>query len=93
LFLPEESRDYYDVTFKTIAYRPHVFQNNTLLSEATSRQIIGELVNQVKNCLIERGIDRLVFFFEQLSKEGNVIYPFSTKRLMIAKVNMQLLKN
>ena len=65
LFFPDETRDNYNVTFNTVAYRCRILENDRLLSEVTSRLRIQELVEQVKQTLVEKKISRLVFFFEQ----------------------------
>ncbi|MBE3116763.1 hypothetical protein IMZ68_06115, partial [Candidatus Bathyarchaeota archaeon] len=44
LFFPDETRNNYNVTFKTVAYQCRVLENDRLLSGATSRLKIQELV-------------------------------------------------
>jgi hypothetical protein len=65
LFFPEERKNSYNTTFKTVAYKCRVIENDKPLSYMTSQHRIQELTEQVKKCLIEREVDRLFFFFEQ----------------------------
>lgn len=65
LFFPEERRNNYNATFKTVAYKCRVLENDRLLSEVASRLRVQELAEQVKKSLFERKIKHLVFLFEQ----------------------------
>ena len=65
LFFPWETRNYYNVTFKTLAYKCRILENDMPLSEITSRERITQLVQQVRKNIMEKKIQRIVFFFEQ----------------------------
>jgi hypothetical protein len=65
LFFPWETREYYNVTFKTFAYKCRILENDTLLSEIASRKWIAQLIQQIRKNIIEKEIQQIVFFFEQ----------------------------
>jgi len=65
LFFPWETRNYYNVTFKTLAYKCRILENDKPLSVITSRERIVQLVRQVRKNITEKKIQRIVFFYEQ----------------------------
>jgi hypothetical protein len=65
LFFPDEIHKNYNVTFKTIAYKCRIVENNRLLSDRESQKHIQQLIKQVKHRILENNIEQIVFFFEQ----------------------------
>lgn len=65
LFFPEEKHKNYNVTFKTVAYKCRIVENNEILSGIESQKGISQIVNQVRQRLLERDIKRVIFFYEQ----------------------------
>jgi hypothetical protein len=65
LFFPDETHKNYNVTFKTIAYKCRVVENNKPLSKVESQKHIGQLVNQIRQRILEKNIEQVIFFYEQ----------------------------
>lgn len=65
LFFPDEIQKNYNVTFKTIAYKCRVVENNKPLSERESQKHIRQLIDQVRQHILKKNIEQIIFFYDQ----------------------------
>ena len=65
LFFPKEVHRNYDVTFKTIAYRCRIIENDKPLPHAESEEHISQLIRQIRRHLLQNKTERIFFFYEQ----------------------------
>jgi len=62
LFFPYEVKKKYNVTFKSVAHECRIVENGTVLPERESRGRFNSLVEQVRKCIAEKDIERIVFY-------------------------------
>jgi len=62
LFFPYEVKNNYNVTFKSVAYECRIIEDGILLSQNESRRHFSSLLRQVRRRILEKGIERVVFY-------------------------------
>lgn len=62
LFFPNEIRENYNVTFKTVMGNCRLVEDEVLLSKEESFKRFGSLVHQVKKCILDLNINRVIFY-------------------------------
>jgi len=62
LFFPYEVKKNYNVTFKSVAYECRIVKDGIVLSQRESLKHFSSLVLQVRKCILENGIERVVFY-------------------------------
>jgi hypothetical protein len=65
LFFPYEIHKNYNVTFKTVGYKCRIVENDNVLSKSESQKRLSLLISQVRQCILEKNIERIFFYFEQ----------------------------
>lgn len=65
LFFPSEVHKNYNVTFKTIAYKCRVVENDELLPDVESKERFSQLKRQIRQRLLQDKTGRIFFFYEQ----------------------------
>jgi hypothetical protein len=65
LFFPGEVHENYNVTFKTIAYKCRVIENDEPLPNAESKERLSQLIQQIRRHLLQDKTERIFFFYEQ----------------------------
>jgi hypothetical protein len=65
LFFPYEVHKNYNVTFKTVAYKCRVVENDDILSYVESQRRLSLLIAQVRQQVLDKNIERVFFYFEQ----------------------------
>lgn len=65
LFLPFEVHKNYNVTFKTVAYKCRIIENEVTLSSGESNRRLSQLIRQVRECILQENIKRVFFYYEE----------------------------
>ena len=65
LFFPSEVHKNYNVTFKTIAYKCRIIENDESLPDAESKERLSQLIHQIRRHLLQNKTERIFFFYEQ----------------------------
>jgi hypothetical protein len=64
LFFPNEVHKNYNVTFKTVAYKCTIVENDQRLPAAESKECLSQLIHQIRRRLLQDKIERVFFFYD-----------------------------
>jgi hypothetical protein len=64
LFFPSEVHKNYNVTFKTVAYKCRIVENDEPLPDAESKERLSQLLHQIRRRLLQDKTERIFFFYD-----------------------------